>query len=427
MGRQLVVIRGLERGRIMALENAGVLQIGCSQTLDVLCRFRDPAVARVHCEINVDGERVTVIDAATGSGTFLNGARITRQELQPGDVIRIGGTELRYVIGEDSRSDRSIDDPRTSTSVDVGSDTILSEPLSDPVSQPQVSAADILNKLVGKTLARYKIEVQLGAGHWGRVFRACAHSAEQKVALKVLCPEFGTNAETMGSFRDALKAVLPLRHPNLLLHYGAGKAGPFCWIAMEYVEGRSLTQVIRRASTTALPDWRLALQVGTQISRALVAIHARQVVHGHITPQNVMIRNGDKEAKLGDLMFARTLLHARRDMRTALPRRLDELAYVAPEGIDEREVFGVRADVYSLGATMYALLTGRPIFTGKTKEELAQKVRRTAPIEPILYQPSIPHAFQQIVLRMLSKQPRERFASAAELLPELERLHNNSR
>ena len=99
----------------------------------------------------------------------------------------------------------------------------------------------------------------------------------------------------------------------------------------------------------------------------------------------------------------------------------------APEGIDEREVFGVRADVYSLGATMYALLTGRPIFTGKTKEELAQKVRRTAPIEPILYQPSIPHAFQQIVLRMLSKQPRERFASAAELLPELERLHNNSR
>ena len=218
--------------------------------------------------------------------------------------------------------------PGTLTSVDVGSDTILSEPLSDPVSQPQVSAADILNKLVGKTLARYKIEVQLGAGHWGRVFRACEQSAEQKVALKVLCPEFGTNAETMGSFRDALKAVLPLRHPNLLLHYGAGKAGPFCWIAMEYVEGRSLTQVIRRASTTALPDWRLALQVGTQISRALVAIHARQVVHGHITPQNVMIRNGDKEAKLGDLMFARTLLHARRDMRTALPRRLDELAYV---------------------------------------------------------------------------------------------------
>src|SRR5437870_3182263 len=101
MTRQLVVIAGLERGRILALHDADILQLGCSQNLDVSTRFRDPEIARVHCEIQVHGQRVLLADSGTVFGTYVNGRRITHEELQPGDVIRIGHTELRYVV-EDS-------------------------------------------------------------------------------------------------------------------------------------------------------------------------------------------------------------------------------------------------------------------------------------------------------------------------------------
>src|SRR4051794_7424329 len=104
MGKQLVVISGLERGRILSLDVIDVLQLGCSQNLDVESRFRDPAVARVHCEVRVHGDTVEVMDASTPMGTFVNGKRIVKEDLRPGDVIRIGNTELRYVLGHSAET-----------------------------------------------------------------------------------------------------------------------------------------------------------------------------------------------------------------------------------------------------------------------------------------------------------------------------------
>jgi serine/threonine protein kinase len=416
VSKQLVFIRGLERGRVLPLEDADVLQLGCSQNLEVMCRLRDPEVARVHCEIKVEGDRVTVVDADTGRGTFLNGQPVKQQDLRPGDVIRIGGTELRF---------RDDDAAKAKTAADLSiapgnpADTALM-PAPPPAEKPQAPSAELLNKLVGKNFAQFKIEVQVGAGRWGRVFRAQDTRLNRTVALKVLRPEFGNNPEMLEHFRKALKLVVPLNHPNLVVHYAAGNAGPFCWISMEYVEGRSLTQVIRRASTSGLPHWKQALALAVDLGRAFQEVHKRGALHGHLTPQNILFRDQDKVTKIGDLMLGCALVKARRQPACLPSEAEEDLVYLAPEALEESQGSDVRTDIYGIGAAVYALLTGRPLFVGKSRDDAIHKIREIPPIKPVLYQPNVPDSFQQTLLKMLGKQPEDRHQSATELLADLQ-------
>src|SRR5262245_46582691 len=97
MERRLVVIAGIDRGRVFHMVENDLMQIGRSQSIALETRLRDPSVARVHCEVQVEGERVVLMDGDTPEGTFVNGLRVTHHELHPGDVIRIGETQLRYL------------------------------------------------------------------------------------------------------------------------------------------------------------------------------------------------------------------------------------------------------------------------------------------------------------------------------------------
>src|SRR5205807_7499218 len=126
-----------------------------------------------------------------------------------------------------------------------------------------------LADLVGQTLAHFHMEAAIARGQSGMVFKAGDKREERTVALKVLWPEFSKNEEEMQRFVRAMKTVLPLRHANLVTLYGAGKAGNYCWIAMEYVDGESLTQVIQRIGAAGMLDWRNALRVAVHVARAL--------------------------------------------------------------------------------------------------------------------------------------------------------------
>jgi serine/threonine protein kinase len=414
MAKQLVVIAGLERGRVLPLDDRDVLQLGCSQTLEVCARFRDPEVARVHCEVQVHGDRVTVVDAATANGTFLNGQRISERDLQPGDVIRIGKTELKFLC--DSVKSAS------SASLPIAQEGSLLK--KTPTKEPEppkkkAVTAEHLALLAGKTFDHFQIEVALGVGIWGRVFRARDTKTGQPVALKVLRPEFGADDETMSQFRQALKAVFPLQHPHIVKHQSAGKAGPFCWISMEYVEGKSLTQIVRRASSAGLTDWREAYRVLVQLARALEFLHQHQLVHGNITPQDVLIRDADKVTKLGDLVLAHALAHMMTQPLSTPGERPEAIQYMSPERTEGMMEVGHRSDLYSAGACVYSLLTGRPLFQAISQGDLIAKLRQDAPISPQKYQPKMDPQFEQILQKMLQKEPAERFQTATEILTEL--------
>jgi serine/threonine-protein kinase len=288
--------------------------------------------------------------------------------------------------------------------------------------KPVVLPAERLGELSGTVLAHFQVGPVLARGRSGVVFRARDVERERDVALKVLRPEFSRNAKEMQRFIRAMKTMLPLRHPNLVTLYGAGKKGPYCWIAMEYIEGESLTKVIQRIGVAGMLDWRHAFRIAVHLARGLQFAHEQHVVHRNLTPQNVMVRSDDKLAKLGDLMLAKALEGTLAENITRPGEILGDVCYMSPERTRGIEEVDERSDLYSLGALIYALLTGHPPFEGYSMVETITQIRQATPEKPRTFQLSIPERLEGTVLTLLAKRPENRFQTATELLADLERI-----
>src|SRR5262249_43238669 len=203
---QLRVLTGPDQGRVFTLDKS--LVVGRGQETDT--RLKDPQVSRVHCQINVEEGKAVLVHASKTSHTLVNGQQTKQHELKPGDTIQIGSTQLRFEL-EGS--------PEAST---------LLVTASPP--KPTAAKAEQLGTLVGRTLSHYRIDSILARGQTGLVFKAHDTQNENEVALKVLWPEFARNDEEKQRFVRAMKTMLPIRHPNLVALYGAGKTEAYCWI-----------------------------------------------------------------------------------------------------------------------------------------------------------------------------------------------------
>ncbi len=396
MSRRLVVTAGPDKGRVFELKSGETLLLGRSQATQT--RLTDPRVSRVHCEVQVEEDRVSVVDANSAAGTLVNGERVSERALRPGDIIQVGETQLRFEDGQSAET----------TVAPAARQSFGGEPL---------------GSLTGQTLAHFEIGPVIAKGQSAAVFRARDTKDGKEVALKVLRPEFSQDEEEMQRFVRAIKTVLPLRHPNLVALYGAGKSGPHCWIAMEYVEGESLTQVIQRIGVAGMLDWRHALRVAVHVARALEYAHGQQIIHRNVSPPNILVRSEDKVAKLGDLMLAKALDGVLAQQVTRPGALVGDVNYMSPERTrSSTEGVDGRSDIYSLGATVYALLTGRPPFADESLVETIAKIRKAEPEKPKKYQMSIPDLFEGTVLKMLAKRPEQRHQTAGELVKDLERV-----
>jgi serine/threonine-protein kinase len=162
--------------------------------------------------------------------------------------------------------------------------------------------------------------------------------------------------------------------------------------------------------------------VAVHVARALDFAHGHGIVHRNITPPNILVRTADRVTKLGNLTLARALEGGKADQVTHQGTLVGDLAYMAPERTFGGSTIDARSDLYGLGATVYAMLTGRPPCAGKSPSETIQQIRDVLPPGPRTVQLSVPEAFEAAVMRLLAKRPEERFPSAAALLPELEKI-----
>ena len=224
---------------------------------------------RNHCQIVNDGDRVEVICGGGSGGTLVNGKPIKQQALKVGDVVQIGDTQLRLTIG-----DLPIDVARTHA-----------PSAAPPVPQLQ---AERLESLSGQKLSHYDIGPVIGRGTSCMVFHATDTKDNRDVALKVLLPEFARDEEEVQRFIRAVKTSLPLRHPNLVALYAAGKTGPYCWMAMEFIAGENMKQVIQRIGVAGMLDWRYGFQVAVHVARALAYAHGENILHRNVTPTNIL-------------------------------------------------------------------------------------------------------------------------------------------
>ena len=389
-----LVTAGPDQGRILPLPPNTTVQVGRSQSTQT--QLNDPAVSRVHFKVEVGSARAVLHNLST-QGTLVNGRPATEHQLEAGDVVRVGNTELRYLIAEPSEAVTA-------------------------VPPAEVGGPAALDKLVGQTLSHYAIERILARGNSGVVFRATDTKADRTVALKVLQPEFAKNDEDVQRFVRAMKTMLPVRHPNLVAIYGAGKTGAYCWLAMEHIEGQSLTQVIHDIGIRGMLSWKRAFSVAVDVCRALEYAHGQAILHRNVTPSNILVRIRDNAAILGDLMLAKALEGSLAQQITRPGQLVGDISYMAPERTRGTTDVDERADLYGLGATVYALLTGRPPFTAGTLPEMVLKIRKDEPEKPKKYQLAIPDLFQGVVLRLLAKRPEDRHATATELLDDLKRV-----
>jgi hypothetical protein len=327
MPKKLVVLAGPDEGRVFALTNEPLL-LGRSRATE--SHLLDPHISRVHCQIQPEGDQFVLSDFDSAGGTFVNGKRISRHTLQPGDLMRIGNTHLQFAEGADGAPPSSAQAAQT-----------VGIPLARPVFGAR--ASQWIKELAGQKLSHFKIGSPLARSKSGYVFHARDTRRNLAVALKVLDPTFSQSDAAVKRFVEAMKLVLPLRHPHLVKVYGAGKTGPHCWVAMEYVNGDSLAAVIGRIAAGGMLDWRQVLRVGIYLARALDYAHHKKLVHQSVTPANILVGKTMKETKLTDLMLAAAVEGDPTTPISAAGVPSEELSYMPPERTDGPGKPGARA------------------------------------------------------------------------------------
>lgn len=280
--------------------------------------------------------------------------------------------------------------------------------------------------LIGRTLnGRFSITDAIGAGGMGKVYRAMQAPLDRVVALKVLDPSFPSTKDPGFQQRFLREASLTskLRHPNTVtvIDYGQTEDG-ICYIAMEYLEGRTLAQLL--SQTGPLP-WSRVIAIAQQVCRSLREAHGMGIVHRDLKPANVMLLNeADQDlVKVLDFGLVKSIAPMGEGESPALSPEITQSGtflgspqYMAPE--QARNVADARSDIYSLGVVMYQMLQGRPPFIARDHLELIFSHYKEAPPPFSSLRPHIPvpQEIEAVVMRCLEKDPARRYQSMDEML-----------
>ena len=288
---------------------------------------------------------------------------------------------------------------------------------------------------VGQMLAHYRLEAKLSEGGMGVVYRALDTHLDRPVAIKVLRAQAVADEERKKRFVQEAKAASALNHPNIITIYDINTANGVDFIAMEYVEGKTLDGVMGRKGL-ALGE---TLKYAVQISDALAKAHGEGIVHRDIKPGNIMV-TADGLVKVLDFGLAklteegsgvaRASLLARPSMREEAPETeegaiLGTVAYMSPEQAEGKPV-DARSDIFSFGSVLYEMLTGRRPFAGETKMSVLAAILREEPKLASEVVEGLPREVERIVNRCLRKEPRRRFQHMDDLMVALEELKEES-
>jgi tetratricopeptide (TPR) repeat protein len=285
-----------------------------------------------------------------------------------------------------------------------------------PPEAPAAAAGGALFE--GRQVPGYEILGKLGQGGMGVVYKALHLPLKRVVALKMIRPDVRDDAEYLSRFRREAETVARLQHPNIVQIYEIDEHGGLPYFALEFVEGGSLDRKVRGTPQPAAP----AAELVETLARAMAAVHALGITHRDLKPANVLLL-ADGTPKITDFGLAKQL--DRRTLPTDAGAILGTPNYMAPEQASGRgEEVGPLADVYALGAILYELLTGRPPFLGENPFHTLAQVCTHDPVSPRRLQPTVPRDLEKICLKCLEKEPRKRYASAADLADDLGRFRN---
>jgi len=248
----------------------------------------------------------------------------------------------------------------------------------------------------------------------------------QPVALKLLHPHRLATEAARQRFLRGVETAKHLRHPGLVALYDGGIQDGIPYVVSEFILGESVAQMIPRIGIAGMLDWRTTLRIACDVAAGLEFLTSQGVLHRSIWPQHILVRSADGAARLCGHLLAKSLDEPGPAV-TQAGETVGELAYLSPEQVGSGQPIDHRSDIYQLGATLYALLTGRPPFEGRGPAEIMQQILNSPPTPPTRCHLAIPPQFEGVVLTMLQKRPDDRFAATADLVRALERVMNFTR
>jgi eukaryotic-like serine/threonine-protein kinase len=275
--------------------------------------------------------------------------------------------------------------------------------------------------MIGKVLGHYRVLEKIGSGGMGEVYRASDERLGRDVAIKVLKPSLAHDQDRLRRFELEARAAAALNHPNIVAIYDIGMHDGAPYIVSELLEGQTLRE---RLLDGSIPR-RQALDFARQIAQSLMAAHEKRIVHRDLKPENLFITK-DGRIKVLDFGIAKLLSStfdseareaasiASMTTQTRSGSILGTVAYMSPEQLRGKSV-DHRSDIFSFGAILYEMLTGKRAFAGETQVDTMTLILKEDPPEMVREGHDIPAAFEQVVRHCLEKEPENRFQSARDL------------
>ena len=272
--------------------------------------------------------------------------------------------------------------------------------------------------LAPEWIGKYHILKQIGCGGFAAVYKAYDTDLGRELALKVLHPYWYSDPNFVMRFRREAKTLANLRHPHVVTVYDAGEVDEQLYIAMAYLPGNSLRELLSELSVLPL---ELAIHILQQLASALDYAHRKGVLHRDIKPSNVILEGPDEAIQATLLDFGLVKLMQDSSALTSYGKLVGSPEYMAPEQAnpDRRDEVGAAADRYALGILAYRMLAGRVPFPGNSPATLNAHENKPVP-PPRKFRPDLPERVQQALLKMLAKSPAARFPSATAFVVELQ-------
>ncbi|MBN1788130.1 MAG: serine/threonine protein kinase [Sedimentisphaerales bacterium] len=292
---------------------------------------------------------------------------------------------------------------------------LISNRFLTPNQAKRVRKATKESKDAAEHIPGYKILGKLGAGAMAIVYKAKQLSLDRIVAIKILPKRFSENPDYVMRFYKEGKAAAKLNHNNIVAAYDVGEAGGYHYFVMEYVEGKTLYEDLAQGKIFSEEE---AIDIVTQVARALEHAHTRGLIHRDVKPKNIMINPGGI-VKLADLGLAR----ATDDVQMAKSeagKAFGTPYYISPEQIRGEMDIDARSDIYSLGATLYHIVTGKVPFEASTPAEVMKKHIKEPLVPPDHINTSLSGGISEVIEVMMAKRKEDRYVSAEELLVDLD-------
>lgn len=467
MNRKLVFIAGELAGYVHLLSDGESVTFGRSGANEIV--LTDPKVSRNHMRITNRGGKVTVDDLGSNNGTYVNGKRVSSAQLEVGDRIHVGDSvfELASVDAPEVaqlRASKSRPIRRTEEDEAAQTQQICQQPLAPLVSptaratydrfedltrfdemtfvvthkfcdacgrvipkkeereqQTRVMSGylycrECAEQMVRGVIGPYRIIEQIGKGATGAVYRAEHSTTKRVVALKVLLKYLTTDETVVRRFLREARAGAILNHPNIVRTFDAGEDNGIYYIVMEYVKGRILENIVREEGPFSPSR---AVEIVIQVARALGYAYEHKIVHRDLRPANIIVTE-DNIAKVINMGMAKSLQAA--GLASTVSSSIgtpSTIEFAAPEQIVAPKTVDCRTDIYTLGATLYFMLSGQPPFRACNVKQYLQQITSGSfrPLKEV--NPSIPSRLCELVERMMHRDMNKRFTTPAECRKEL--------